>query len=46
MDKCKHEHTKITSETDWETRDVIFKTICEDCGEVLEVEVYEHDIRL
>lgn len=45
-DKCKHCNTETTSETDWETRDVTFTTICKDCGLVLEVKTYEHDIRL
>lgn len=45
-DKCKHGDTETTSKTDWETRDVTFTTICKDCGVVLEVKTYEHDIRL
>lgn len=45
-DKCKHGNTETTSKTDWETRDVTFTTICKDCGVVLEVKTYEHDIRL
>lgn len=45
-EKCEHDNIAIISDRDLETGDVIFKTLCKDCGKVLEIETYEHDPRL
>lgn len=46
MEECQHNNTETIRETDWDTKDVTFTTVCKDCGKVLNIEVYEHDDRL